>query len=119
MRSHVKRDANHGEIVDVLKSYGFSVYDAAHAGRGFPDLVVGFDGLTFLAEIKSGEKKPLTDGQKEFAEQWRGSPVVVLRSRANAVSWAANLRHERRRANAIASRGELPACIHRHREGAA
>jgi Holliday junction resolvase len=119
MRGHVKRDANHGEIVDVLKAYGFSVYDAAHAGRGFPDLVVGFDGLTFLAEIKSSEKAPLTDGQEDFRRQWRGSPVVILRSKANAISWAVNLRHERRRAGAVAARGELPARVHRHKEDAA
>lgn len=94
---YVKRDANHGEIVAALKQFGFSVYDAAHAGRDFPDLVVGFGGMTYLVEIKSSETAPLTEGQSEFARTWRGSAVVVLRSRANAVSWAANTRHELRR----------------------
>jgi|WetSurMetagenome_2_1015567.scaffolds.fasta_scaffold28043_3 Holliday junction resolvase len=93
----VKRDANHAEIVDVLKRFGFSCYDAAHAGRDFPDLVVGCGGVTYLVEIKSSEKAPLTPGQAEFARSWRGSAVVILRSRANAISWATNTRYELRR----------------------
>ena len=97
MAHWVKRDAIQGEIVEVLRAYGFSVYDAAHAGRDFPDLVVGFGGQTFLVEIKSSEKAPLTPGQVEFAHTWRGSAVVILRSRANAISWAVNTRHELRR----------------------
>lgn len=108
MPRFVKRDANHAEIVDVLKKYGFSVYDAAHAGRDFPDLVVGCGGQTFLVEVKSSEKAPLTPGQVVFAREWRGSAVVVLRSRANAISWAVNTRHELRRqseAKALAAVG--------------
>ena len=106
MGRFVKRDANHGEIVAVLKAYGFSVYDAAHAGGSFPDLVVGFGGQTYLVEVKSSEKAPLTPGQVEFARTWRGSPVVVMRSKANAVSWATNTRHELRR-------GSAQSCVHR------
>jgi Holliday junction resolvase len=100
MRGFVKRDANHAEIVEVLKRFGCSVYDAAHAGASFPDLVVGLGGHTYLIEIKSSEKAPLTPGQVVFAASWRGSPVVVLRSTANAVSWATNTRHELRRQSA-------------------
>lgn len=107
MGRFVKRDANHGEIVEVLKRYGFSVYDAAHAGSSFPDLVVGLGGRTFLIEIKSSEKAPLTPGQEVFAREWRGSPVVVVRSRANAISWATNTRHELRRESQEASHRAL------------
>ena len=105
---YTKRDANHGEIVEVLRCYGFSVYDAAHAGRDFPDLVVGFGGVTYLVEIKSSETAPLTPGQVEFARTWRGSAVVVLRSRANAVSWATRTRHELRRQSEARALGAVP-----------
>jgi Holliday junction resolvase len=90
---YVKRDANHGEITDLLRLYGFTVFDASHVGRSFPDLVVGYAGSTYLIEIKSSDAAPLTPGQIEFAKTWRGSPVVVIRSRANAVSWAENTRY--------------------------
>ena len=111
----VKRDANHGDVVEVLKAFGFSVYDAAHAGRDFPDLVVGLDGMTDLVEIKAGVKAKLTDGQKDFAATWRGAPVVVLHSRAEAIEWATRTRHERRRKSDAKA---LAACVHRHSEEA-
>jgi Holliday junction resolvase len=110
---YVKRDANHAQIATVLKAFGASVYDAAHAGRSFPDLVVGLGGVTFLVEIKAGEKAPVTDGQQAFADTWRGSPVVFLRSKVEAVEWATRTRHElRRKSDAKA----LAACVHRHSE---
>lgn len=110
---YVKRDSNHAEIVAVLKAFGASVYDAAHAGRSFPDLVVGLGGVTFLVEIKAGEKARTTDGQQAFADTWRGSPVVFLRSKAETTEWATRTRHElHRKGDAKA----LAACVHRHSE---
>ena len=108
MTRFVKRDANHGEIAQVLKDHGFSVYDAAHAGKGFPDLVVGIEGHTYLVEIKSGPTEPLTPGQIEFAKNWRGSPVIVMRSKANAISWAANVRYALRREAGRSTHGMDP-----------
>jgi Holliday junction resolvase len=96
----VKRDAIHGQVVDVFRRIGLSVYDAAHAGNSFPDLVVGSGGVTYLVELKTG-KAPLSAGQVAFAASWKGSPVVVLRSVTEAVDWAVGIRrhHERRRAD--------------------
>ena len=112
----MKRDANHGEIVEELRVFGFSVYDAAHAGRSFPDLVVGLGGVTHLIEVKAGEKKRLLPGQKDFADTWRGAPVVVLHSRVEATEWATRARHELRRQNDAKA---LTACVHREQKGAA
>jgi len=91
---YVKRDAIHCAIVGAFRQMGFSVADMAHAGHSFPDLVVGWNGVSHLVEVKTG-KAPLTDGQVAFAEAWRGSPVVVLRSVTEAVDWATGLRAHR------------------------
>jgi Holliday junction resolvase len=108
MRSHpVKRDAIHGAVVDCFRKCGLSVYDAAHAGRDFPDLVVGHAGRTYLVELKTGNA-PMTPGQEEFARTWRGSPVVILRSVTEATDWACEIRRP------LASR-----CVHHRAEGTA
>lgn len=104
---YVKRDAIHSAVVDTFRDCGLSVYDAAHAGKDFPDLVVGHAGRTWLVELKTG-KAPMTPGQEAFARTWLGSPVVVLRSVTEAVDWACSIR-----------RPAQSACIHRHREDAA
>ena len=95
MSHFVKRDAIHNAIVGAFKDMGFSVADMAHAGHSFPDLVVGWSGVTHLVEIKTGKHAPLTPGQVAFASTWRGSPVVVLRSVTEAVDWATKIRMRR------------------------
>jgi hypothetical protein len=87
----VHRDAIHCAVVGAFRQIGLSVYDASHAGKSFPDLVVGTGGVTYLVELKTG-KAPLTAGQIAFATAWRGSPVVVLRSVTAAVDWACSIR---------------------------
>lgn len=94
MTHFVKRDAIHCAIVGAFRDMGFSVADMAHAGHSFPDLVVGWSGISHLVEIKTG-KAPMTPGQTAFAASWRGSPVVVLRSVTDAVDWAVNIRRRR------------------------
>lgn len=101
-----KRDAIHNDVVRVFRDVGLSVYDAAHAGHDFPDLVVGWGGHTYLVELKTG-KAPLTDGQEAFARTWRGSPVKVLRSVDEAATWACRIRS-----------AQAEGCKHRHQEGA-
>jgi hypothetical protein len=90
----VKHDAIQSAVVGAFLQMGLSVYDAAHAGRSFPDLVVGHAGVTHLVELKTG-KALLTPGQIEFASSWRGSKVVVLRSVAEAIEWACSIRRRR------------------------
>jgi hypothetical protein len=74
-----KRDRYHGVIRDGLRACKYSVEDTADAGKGFPDLVVGAYGVTFMLEVKS-------EGKKETAEQaakrtaWKGGPWLVVRS---------------------------------------
>ena len=93
MRRAAKVDANHGEIVEALLSVsGVTVHSLAGVGCGCPDLLVGANGRTYLAEIKDGEKCPshrtLTPDQKRWILKWTGSAVVLLLDAGKAVSWA-------------------------------
>ena len=59
-RRAAKRDANEREIIDVLKGIGCSVQQLSI--KGCPDLLIGYHGKTFLAEIK-GDKDKLTTAE--------------------------------------------------------
>jgi hypothetical protein len=47
-------------------------------GKGFPDLVVGINGKTYLVEIKNGPKAKYTEKQIKFIKSWRGHYVSVV-----------------------------------------
>lgn len=64
-----------------------SVTDTSAVGEGFPDLVVGWRGITLLVEVKRkefwtqpkkrGRVQAKTDEQQaRFASEWKGLPVV-------------------------------------------
>ena len=71
-----KVDVNQATIVAALRDVGASVFPTHAVGNGFPDLVVGFRGNTFLLEVKS-TPGTLTPEQKNFFSQWRGHVAVV------------------------------------------
>jgi Holliday junction resolvase len=77
MRAH-RRDLNQSAIVRVLRDAGATVVITADMGGGFPDLVVGWRGKTYLVEVKNLTQ--LSEKQLEFIERWRGGPVIVLRT---------------------------------------
>lgn len=74
-------DDNHREIVTGLRAVGASVRSTAEVGAGFPDLAVGYRGLTWLLEVKDGNKPPskraLTPDEQLFHATWRGAAAVV------------------------------------------
>jgi hypothetical protein len=78
-----KPDANQPDIVAALESIGCSVYDASRVGGGFPDLVVGFRGLTLLLEVKTARGR-LRKEQQQWIDEWRGFTRVV-RSSTDAI----------------------------------
>ena len=96
-RSVCRKDGNHNEIVGALITLGCSVRDTSAVGNGFPDAVVGFMGMNFLVEIKNPKtqygKTGLSKLQQEFADEWRGGPVVILWTQDQAAAWV----KERRR----------------------
>ena len=74
-------DANQSEIVDALRKAGASVTPTHRAGEGFPDLAVGFRGVTYLVEVKDGAKPPsargLTEPQVRWHGAWRGHKAIA------------------------------------------
>lgn len=76
-------DRNQTEIVQALRACGASVHITARYGEGFPDLVVGFGGRTFLLEIKTATGQ-LTEDEREFIDNWRGH-VAIVRNETDAL----------------------------------
>lgn len=82
MHSRHRRDGSHSPAMIELRQMGFSVADTSQCGDDFPDIAIGKHGLTSLVELKV--KRPgrmtmdklVSDGQREFAAMWRGSPVI-------------------------------------------
>lgn len=76
MRRAAKIDTNQPAIVHGLRKAGLSVAITSSLGDGFPDLVVGRAGVTYLLEVKHG-KGDLTDDEREFSERWQGHYAIV------------------------------------------
>ncbi len=91
MRRAARIDANHRAIVEALTRIGVSVQPLHTVGGGVPDLLCGYRGRTLLFEVKDGSKRPsarkLTPDQVEWAEWWRGDPVLVVTSVDEAIAF--------------------------------
>lgn len=76
-----KVDANQPDIIKALRKAGASVTPTHALGQGFPDIAVGFNGITVLMEIKNGElppsKRRLTPDEEQWHSAWRGCAAVV------------------------------------------
>ena len=71
---------NQADVVSALRFFGCSVAVTSAHGEGFPDLLVGHHGETFLLEIKDKEKgaaAKLTPAQVRWFSEWKGRPVFV------------------------------------------
>lgn len=90
MRISAKTDANQNEIVDALRSVGALVLSLAAIGKGCPDLLVSWNGVLVLMEIKDGSKPPsqrkLTPMEMNFFNKWSNSPVFVVESVDDAIN---------------------------------
>ncbi len=73
-----KVDGNHGAIRDHLRAVGWSVFDTAPIGRGFPDLVCARRGFTALVEVKDGHAKKLNPEQQRFVRSWNGVVIKAI-----------------------------------------
>lgn len=83
-RYAAKSDSNQKEIKDALEKAGASVHDLKAAGEGFPDLAVGYMGVTYLMEVIGPDKLKrfrknggLSDNQVEWHDAWRGHCCAV------------------------------------------
>ena len=74
-------DDNQRPLVELWRRMGASVLILSGVGKGCPDVLVGYNGLCALVEIKDGSKPPsqqkLTALEMEFHESWRGHLCIV------------------------------------------
>lgn len=81
MRYAARTDQNQQEIVKALRDAGASVWVI-----GLPvDLLVGYNGQTFLVEVKTDSKKSLTKLQQAFFEKWVGGKLERIESPEQAL----------------------------------
>ena len=83
-------DATQHEIVVALRGVGCTVVSLAAVGAGVPDLLVGWMSprgkRMLLMEVKAargprgGGGGYLTPAQMKFWGEWRGTPIVTVRS---------------------------------------
>lgn len=82
MRRAARIDDNQKQIVGELRQLpGCTVTSTAGVGNGFPDIVVGYQGINYLFEIKDPAKPPsarkLTEHEHRFHEAWTGQISVI------------------------------------------
>jgi Holliday junction resolvase len=82
MRRRAASDGNQPEIVAALRKCGATVVTCHAVGQGFPDLVVGYRGDTYMIEVKDPtqpkHRHELTPAQVEFHGAWRGKPIAKV-----------------------------------------
>jgi len=81
IRRAARVDANQAQVVSALRAAGAYVWII-----GLPvDLLVGYNGQTYLVEIKDGPKKPLTRLQQDFFGNWCGGGLNRINSPEDAL----------------------------------
>jgi hypothetical protein len=80
-RRAAKVDRNQPEIVKALRGAGATVQHLHTVGKGCPDILVGYQGVNYLMEIKDGALPPparkLTDDEEAWHRQWFGNAHIV------------------------------------------
>ena len=80
-----KVDTIQRPLVKQLEAHGATFQSMAAVGRGCPDGIVGFLGLTAVVEFKSGaraakRKSKTAEQQAAWRQNWKGSPCWILTS---------------------------------------
>lgn len=74
-------DDNQKEIIAGLRKIGASVVSLAAVKKGLPDIIVGYQGVNYLFEIKDGSKpasrRKLTPSQEILHANWKGQIAIV------------------------------------------
>ena len=79
-----KVDNNQLDIVKAFRSMGATVLNLSAVGKGCPDLLIGYKGISVLVEVKSKTGK-FTEPQLKFMEQWQGGAVNRIDSIDGAI----------------------------------
>jgi len=81
VRRAAKVDRNQPEIVQALRLVGATVQVLHTVGGGCPDILIGYRGQNWLAEIKDHLAAPsdrrLNPGQVIWHDAWRGQVAKV------------------------------------------
>lgn len=76
MRRAAAADGNQKGIVTALRAVGATVAPCHTVGQGFPDLVVGYQGVNYMIEVKDPSqpkhRHALTPAQVKFHAEWNG-----------------------------------------------
>jgi hypothetical protein len=73
-----KPDSNQKQIIKELRAMGASVEISSMIGNGFGDIIVGFNEINYILEIKT-ETGELRDNQVEYHRSWKGT-IHTIRS---------------------------------------
>jgi len=76
-RSSGHKDSNHDAVVRELRQGGASVLETHGLGDGAPDLVVGYQGVTALVEVKNGARYHQNAGETPAARTSAGISTGV------------------------------------------
>jgi len=82
-RRKAKVDKNQSEIVQALRKAGASVLITSQLKNCF-DILVGFQGVNYIVEIKDGNLPPsqrkLSEGELKFRDSWKGGKYYIIES---------------------------------------
>lgn len=99
-----RRDKSESPLVDDLRARGVSV----HLLDVPCDAILGFRGITTLAEFKTPNTyygRKLNENQAKFQQVWHGSPIVVFRTHEDVEKWCNDLLQKNNGANQDKSAG--------------
>ena len=89
MRRKARVDANQPQIVEGLRRVGASVLITSQL-KGCFDILVGYNGVNYIMEIKDGNKPPsqrkLTPDEEKFKNSWKGGKYHVVESLEDAIN---------------------------------
>jgi Holliday junction resolvase len=83
------KDSNHDAVVKALRQLGATVLETHALGDDAPDLVVGYQGVTALVELKSGDrvlgrqhvtvavKRERLERQRAYLDAWAGGLAFI------------------------------------------
>ena len=92
MRRAAKVDQSQAPIIAALRANGMSVKDCSAVGQGFPDLCVGFRGITCLLVTKCDTSFShrvavrLAAALRVFPAAWAGD-IGIVSTPDEAVAW--------------------------------
>lgn len=69
-------DKNQRSIVKHFRDLGASVTHLHSVGKGVPDLIVGYNGVNYMVEVKSS-RGTLNKMQVDYFNNWNGQICVI------------------------------------------